>query len=328
MSETKIDGKPVRPVPENIPEELVPVYQWIVDNGKDVLIQAAVVVIVFIAALSFVKYRAARAETASASLLSANDVAGLEDLDGRFGGTKVGPLIRLRLARARYDAGQFPEAAETYAAFLKSNRGHALAAEAKLGLAASLEAQGKFDEASAEYAGAAGEGMSPRYVAAKMGQARCLAGKGDRAGAEETMAALAKSVKGTVWEDAVEQMKGVVDRFDGFRKSATIFDQMNALQNALAPADAADVAADAAADAAAPAAPAPEAPAAAAPAAPEAPAPAAPEAPAAAAPAPAAPEAPAAPAAAAPAAPAPEAPAAPAPEAPAAPAAPAAEATK
>lgn len=251
MSETKIDGTPVKPVPANIPEELIPVYEWFSEKGKDFLLQLGIVFVAFIAAFSFVKYRASRAEAAAASLLSVNDIAGLEELNGKFGGSKTGPLIRLRLARAYYDGGKFEEAAETFAAFVKSNKGHALVDEARLGLGASLEAQQKFDEAAEAYGTVAAEAPSPAYAMAEFGKARCLAAKGDKDGAKAIVDAAAAALKGTRWESVAESEKELVDRFDGFRKAAGLFDQMSALEGAKAPSDAADIASGAEAAAAA-----------------------------------------------------------------------------
>ena len=122
MSEKKIDGTPVKPVPENLPEELIPVYEWFCEHGKDFLLQVAIVVVVIIAAFTFKNYRASRADAASAAFLSANDVAGLEEVNGKFGGSKYGPLIRLRLARAYYDDEKFDLASEAFKAFLKENK--------------------------------------------------------------------------------------------------------------------------------------------------------------------------------------------------------------
>lgn len=257
MSKTQIDGKPVTPVPANIPEELAPVYEWLAENGRSLAYQLAVVALVAIAAIAFTRSRAAKLESASAALLTTTDVVGLEDLNGRFGGTKLGPMIRLRLARAYYDAGQFDSAKDAYAQFVKRNSRHPLASEAKLGLAASEEALREFQQAIADYKSIDAPACSPVAVMAKMGEARATAAAGDKAAAKTLMAALAEEVKGTSWEDAVERMDGVIDRFDGFRE-ISFSDQLSALRGAMAPTDAADINAEAA-DETADNAPAPEA---------------------------------------------------------------------
>lgn len=245
MSKTQIDGKPVKPVPANMPEELVPAYEWIVENGRSCAYQVAIVILVAVLAIAYTKSRAAKYENASAALLTASDVTTLEDLNGRFGGTKLGPMIRLRLARAFYDAGQYDSAKETYAQFVRRNPGHKLVEEARLGLAASEEALREFQQAIEDYRKIEAPAGSPTKTMALLGEARSMAASGDKAAAREILGSLAKDVEGTQWEDSVERVTGAIDRFEGFR-SESFSDQLSALRGALAPADAADIAADAA----------------------------------------------------------------------------------
>lgn len=250
MSKTQIDGKPVTPVPANIPEELAPIYEWIVENGRSLAYQVAIVVLAVMVAIAFTRSRAAKLERASAALLSANDVVGLEEVAGRFGGTKLGPLIKLRLARAYYDAGQFDSAKDAFGDFAKANRNHPLIQEAKLGLAASHEALREFQQAIDGYRSIGAEAGSPVYFLAKMGEARSLAASGDKAAAREIAVAVAKEAEGTPWEGTAEALDGMIDRFDGFH-ATTFSDQLTAIRNTLAPTDAADVSAELADDAAA-----------------------------------------------------------------------------
>lgn len=240
MSEKKIDGTPVKPVPENLPEELIPVYEWFCEHGKDFLLQVAIVVVVIIAAFTFKNYRASRADAASAAFLSANDVAGLEEVNGKFGGSKYGPLIRLRLARAYYDDEKFDLASEAFKAFLKENKKHALVNEARLGLATSLEAEGKFDEALTAYEAVSGDAGNPMWVQAQFGKARAIALNGDKIAAAKYLDDLLPQLKDPEAADIIQGQKDLIARFDGFREISG-FDKLNALENALPPSDAADV---------------------------------------------------------------------------------------
>lgn len=258
MSKTQIDGKPIKPVPANIPEELVPVYEWLSENGRSFAYQLAIAVLVVVLAIAFTKSRAAKLENASAAMLTTSDVVGLEELNGRYGGTKIGPLIRLRLARAYYDAGQFDSAKDAYAQFVKRNAKHTFADEARLGLAASEEALQEFQQAIADYRAISAPAGSPAAIMAKLGEARSLAASGDKAAAAVLLETLAAETKGTAWENIVENTDGVIDRFDGFRK-ISFSDQLTALRGAMAPSDAADIAAETADDAAGDAADAPAA---------------------------------------------------------------------
>lgn len=247
MSKTQIDGKPVTPIPANIPEELAPIYEWLRENGKSFLYQAAIIVLVVAVGLAFTRSRAAKLERASATLSTANDVASLEDANARYGGTRLGPVIRLRLAHAYFSAGQFDSAKDAYAAFVKRSSKHPLATSAKLGLAASHEALQEFQQAIAAYRDVGAPAGSPAAFLAKMGQARALAASGDKAAASALAASIAEEATGTQWEDAANGLSGIIDRFDGFR-TVSFSDQLSALRSTLAPTDAADISADAAAD--------------------------------------------------------------------------------
>ncbi len=298
--------------PANLPEELLPVYDWYMGKGKDHLLVAAIALVVAIVAFSIFKYRDGQNAEASFALTGAEGVESLEGLNTKYGRTAVAPVIALRLARAYFDAGDYDKAIDTYGAFVKKNRKHVLAPQGNLGLAVALEGRASLKKGEGDADGAtedlsqardkyidlSSDSKSPVYAEAMMGQARCLAMLGDKSAASDILDRLVIDVKDTRWEEMAENLRGVIDRFDGF-KSVSFFDKLSAVSDTPKADDTA-----AAAEEVVPAAPAAET-------APAAPAPeAAPAAP--------APEAkPAAPAPeAAPAAPAPEAaPAAPAPEA-------------
>lgn len=244
MSKTQIDGKPVAPTPSNIPEELLPVIDWFQENGKSFLIQLVIILIVFFGAFAFKQHYANKTQAASASILAANDVPGLEELNGKFGNTKAGALIRLRLARAYYEFGDFDLSASAFKDFAKSKDKHALAPEARLGYAASLEAQQKFSEAIDAYNSVNASHGSPADFAANFGIARCTAANGDKSTALNSLDFLLAENKGTSWEPFIENEKIIIKRFNGLRPTKSLFDKMGSLGNTLAPSDAADLAAD------------------------------------------------------------------------------------
>jgi predicted negative regulator of RcsB-dependent stress response len=72
-------------------------------------------------------------------------------LAGKYAGTAAGQRARLQAAAALFDAGNFPEAQSQFQIFLDANSTGPFAAAAELGIAASLEAQGKLDPAAAAY---------------------------------------------------------------------------------------------------------------------------------------------------------------------------------
>lgn len=266
--------------PTNLPEELLPVYDWYKKNGKDTLLYVIIALIAAIACTKGCDYIKNRNVTASAALINANDVESLENINGLYARTRVAPIISLRLAKAYYEAGNYAQAEEQYNAFLSKNSRHPLAPQAKLGRASSLEAEQKFDEAKDAYAELAADKSAAIYPEAILGQARCLAALNDKAAANDLLDRLAIDKKDTRWESQAETLRGVINRFSGF-KSTSIYDQLSAASS-----DADAPAAETAAPAAEVPDPAPATDATPAPAA-EAPQAPAPEAPAVEAPAPA-----------------------------------------
>ncbi len=225
-------------IPEYLPEELLPVYDWYREQGKQLLFAAGFVLLVALGTFAYLRHRENKAAEASAALLNAESVEGLENLNSQYGGGKIGPLIRIRLAKAYYNAGNYPEARATFQAFLKRNGTHELAAIAKLGLAATQEAEQSFEEARTAYAALA-EAQPGHYLVplAVMGQARCLAALQQKPAAFDLLDRLIVSKSGTPWEEMATDLRGVIERFEGF-KSRSIFDQLDAVSKKLPPADA------------------------------------------------------------------------------------------
>ena len=108
--------------PANLPEELLPVYDWYMGKGKDQLLVAAIALVVAVVAFSIFKYRDGQNAEASFALTGAEGVESLEGLNTKYGRTAVAPVIALRLARAYFDAGDYDKAVDTYGAFAKKNR--------------------------------------------------------------------------------------------------------------------------------------------------------------------------------------------------------------
>lgn len=212
--------------PANLPEELLPVYDWYMGKGKDQLLTAAIALVAVIAVMAVVKFRDNQNAEASFALTGAEGIESLEGLNAKYGRTAVAPVISLRLAKAYYDAGNFAEAANTYQAFSKKNRKHILAPQAKLGYAASLEAEQKFDDAKAAYADLAKDTSSVVYPEAIMGQARCLAAQGEKSAATDLLDRLMIDKKDTRWEGMAENLRDIIDRFEGF-KNVSIFDKLS-----------------------------------------------------------------------------------------------------
>ena len=245
----------LKPVPDNIPEELLPVYDWYMGKGKDHLLYAAILLVVVLAVMAVFKYRDNRNMEASYAMMGADGVESFEGLNAKYGSTAVGPVISLRLAQAYFEAGNFEKAAEVYGAFAKKRSRHLLAPQARLGYAASLESARKFEEAKVAYGELAKDTASLVYPEATLGYARCLAALGDKAAASDLLDRLAIDKKDTRWEDMAENLRGVIERFDGFKPEFEL--NIPAAEEVAEPAPA--PAEEAAAPVAEEAAPAPEA---------------------------------------------------------------------
>ena len=237
-TKTKVPVKPAARVaptgnvpPTDMPEELIPVYDWYKENGRDFLLTLAIVLIAVFAVLAFRNFHARQNREASAALLSATDTQSLENLANQYGKTKIAPIISLRLAKARYDDGNYQGALNACDDFLKKNKKHELALEARLFRGASLEALERYDEAITSYQELSKEPAAFISAQAIMGQARCLAAKDDKAAANALLDELAIAQKDTKWETRANELRGVINRFEGF-KNTSIFDR---LQDAEAP---------------------------------------------------------------------------------------------
>jgi len=92
----------------------------------------------------------------------------------KYPGTLAGQRARLEACATLFSAGRYADAQAQFQGFLAAETASPLAAQARLGIAASLEAQGKLDEALAAYRSAAGKPGSPEAIAAKFALGRVL----------------------------------------------------------------------------------------------------------------------------------------------------------
>lgn len=213
---------------EKLPEELLPVYDWYRTQGRQLVMAAAVLLLAALGTAAFLRHRDNQADLASAALMTTESVEGLENLKRQYGGTRVGPLVGLRLAEAYFNAGNFKGARTEYEVVLKRNARHPMADTARVGLAATLEAEQSFEEAGAAFEAFARENPDHYlYPVAVLGQARCLAARNDKTAARDLLDRLIVARSGTPWEEMARDLQGVIARFEGFR-SRSIFDQMDA----------------------------------------------------------------------------------------------------
>ena len=138
---------------------------WLELNKKRVIVAAAVITV---AASSVVIYRWRHTERelqANTALLKAQRVAQRDGAGQRrsaepflrvasdFPGTRAAGRSLLLAAEAQYAAGKYAEAAQQFESYLRESSGSSFAPTAAFGVAASLDAQGKTNEAVAAYQG-------------------------------------------------------------------------------------------------------------------------------------------------------------------------------
>ena len=162
----------------------------------------------------------------------------------RYGGTKSGPALRMRLAKAYFDAERYEEALAEYER-MDGSAPEGFEDVPSVGRAECLEALGRLEEAVKSYdAFAEAKPKSFLALTARLGAARCVAQLGDKAKALERLAA----VKETVGDDEsaktlVESAEALVKRWEK-REKTTLFDAADAAAKQIE-ADAAAVPAEA-----------------------------------------------------------------------------------
>jgi predicted negative regulator of RcsB-dependent stress response len=96
-------------------------------------------------------YSVRREATAAASLASAKDAQGYQQVIANYGSTPAGATAHLLLAQAQRKDGKFTESNATLQTFIEKNPKHELVATARRAIATNLESMGKIDEALAAY---------------------------------------------------------------------------------------------------------------------------------------------------------------------------------
>jgi len=140
------------------------------------------------------KYVADRRAAASEAVSSAYTTDELEDAVAKFGSSKTGGILNLRLAKSYFDAGNYESALDIYGK-LDGKAPDGFEDVPAVGKAQCLEALGKFAEATEAYdAFAEANEKSVLALTAKLGAARSISQAGDRAKALERLEALKTSV--------------------------------------------------------------------------------------------------------------------------------------
>ena len=176
------------------------------------------------------KYIAERRVAASEAVIAAYTTEELEEAVSKFGSAKSGGVLKLRLAKSYFDAGNYESAMDIYGQ-LEGKAPDGFEGVPEVGKAQCLEGLGKFGEAAAAFdAFAAANEKNFLALTAKLGSARCVAQAGDR---DKAIASL-EALKATVGDDEVakSRVEATIDLLKRYEKRAerSLFDAADAAQ--------------------------------------------------------------------------------------------------
>ncbi|MGC9035158.1 MAG: tetratricopeptide repeat protein [Verrucomicrobiia bacterium] len=135
---------------------------WLEVNKKKLIIAGVIILVVWIGGVTFVHLKRQREADASAALAALRPALGESmvtpipaekymEIYEKYRGTKAAPRALLLAATSLYQTGKYQDAQKTFERFLSEYPDDAFAAQAALGVAACLEAQGKETEAASKY---------------------------------------------------------------------------------------------------------------------------------------------------------------------------------
>ncbi len=231
-------------VPEHIPDfvkkapELLPVWDWWVKEGRSTLMMLAIAGAVVGAFYGIRGYLRSREAAANAALANSYTTEDLEAAVSSYGSSKVGAALRLRLAKAYYDAERYQDALDAYEGLVaKAAKIPAFADVAEMGRAYSLEGLKKYKEAGEAYSAfAADASKTNSYLAltAKLGSARCQALVGDKDAAVKALEAIKATLKDDKMEELrVDRLIDAVKRYEPGRAPRSLFDAADAAEKAI-----------------------------------------------------------------------------------------------
>ncbi len=227
---------PIKAIPENLPEELLPLYDWWKSKGPHFLMTLGTVALVAGGAWVFQTYRTNKISNANQEFLRANSLEELEGVVAKYGSIKVGNAARLRLAKAYFDAAKYEEALETYDLCIRKGVPDGFQAVADLGRAHALEALNRLDDALVAYEGfVSNQAEHFLMPQAKMGVARVYTLQGKKDEAKKLLENLkAEMTDKPAWEMAVANLEAVVARYEP-RAARSLFEAADAASKAIAP---------------------------------------------------------------------------------------------
>ncbi len=241
MSNEKNNKTTLESIPEFVKKapELLPVWDWWVKEGKSTLMMLVVAAAAVGAFYGVRNYLRARDAGANQALVNAYSVDDLEAAVSSYGSSKVGPALKLRLAKSYFDAERYQDALDVYTGLsADADEFPAFADVAEIGRAYSLEGLAQYKEAQAAYSAFAQDtAKTNSYLAltAKLGVCRCQALAGDKDGAVKALEALKPALADDkLAEMRVDRLIDAVKRYDAKRAPRSLFDAANAAEKSLA----------------------------------------------------------------------------------------------
>jgi len=226
--ETDTSKPALQTIPEYLPEELLPVYDWWKANGPQFLITLVAAAVLFGGGFAFKQYRASKIAGANQEMLKASSLEELESVIAKYGNTKAGNAVRLRLAKAYYDASKYEDALNTYDLFLKKGEARGFAEIAQLGRAQALEGLNRLDEALAAYQSF--EKANAKHFLqpyATLGVVRVMTMQGKKDEAKKLLENLkAQKTDKPAWEMTIANLEGIITRYEP-RPARSLFDAAN-----------------------------------------------------------------------------------------------------
>lgn len=215
----------IKPIPENLPEELLPLYDWWREKGVRSVSTAVAVALVAFGIMGYMHFRKGKIADANIELTQANSVEELEGVVAKYGNTKAGNAARIRLAKAYYDASKYEDALASYEECERKGVPKGFEDVVTLGRAHSFEAMEKTDEALAIYKSfTETEKESYLYPQAVMGLARVMTLQGQKDAAKKILEELkAEKTDETAWEMAIANLEEIIDRYEP-RKKRSLFE--------------------------------------------------------------------------------------------------------
>ncbi len=226
----------LKAIPENLPEELLPLYDWWKTKGPAFLTALITAAVLVGGVFAFRSYHAAKTAAANQEILKAAALEDLENVVAKFGSTKAANTARLRLAKAYYDASNYAAALQTYDDCLKKGSPKAFRAIAEMGHAHALEGLNRLDEALAAFQqfeqNRAEHFLYPQSV---MGVARVLTLLGRKDEAKNRLEKLkAEKTGDEAIEMSIAKLDEIITRYEP-RKERSLFDMAEAAAAKAAP---------------------------------------------------------------------------------------------